>query len=249
MELDLLTVLLLTGAAFIAGVIDAIAGGGGLITIPALLFAGANPVTALGTNKLQAVFGAGTSAASYARAGLVKPNELGTEVVLAAFASAAGAAIASVLPSEWLEVMIPIALIGIALFFAFRSSVDDRDTTPKLEPIIFGVTLVPLIGFYDGIFGPGTGSFFMIALVGLCGYGVLKATAQTKVLNFASNFGGLIVFALTGAIEWRIGLLMAVGQTLGAVTGAKLAVANGARLIKPLLVVTCVVLAVRLLLR
>ncbi len=247
MELDVLTMVLLVLAAFAAGLVDSIAGGGGLITIPALLFAGASPVAALGTNKVQAIFGAGTAAASYTRSGLVKPSDMGTEMVLAAFASAAGATIASVLPSRLLEVMIPIALIGIALFFAFKPSVNDHDTTPKLEPIIFGVTMVPVIGFYDGVFGPGTGSFFMISLVGLCGLGVLKATAQTKVLNFASNFGGLVVFALTGAIHWRIGLLMAIGQTLGAATGSKLAVANGARLIKPLLVTTCVAMAVRLL--
>lgn len=139
-------------------------------------------------------------------------------------------------------------LIAIALYFAFKPNMDDVDRAERITPFLFGVTVVPLIGFYDGVFGPGTGSFFMLAFVALAGFGVLKATAHTKLLNFASNVGGFAFFAAADVVSWRIGLAMGVAQFLGARLGASLAMRNGARIIKPLLVVTCVALAVRLLL-
>ena len=104
-----------------------------------------------------------------------------------------------------------------------------------------------MIGFYDGLFGPGAGSFYMLAFVSLAGFGVLKATAHTKLLNFASNIGGFIVFAIAGVVYWKIGLMMGVAQFLGARLGASLAIRIGARLIKPLLVIICLALAVKLL--
>jgi uncharacterized membrane protein YfcA len=116
-----------------------------------------------------------------------------------------------------------------------------------MTPFLFGLTLVPAIGCYDGIFGPGTGSFFMLAFVMLLGFGMLKATAHTKMLNFASNIGAFAVFAFSGVIHWQAGLVMGVGQFLGAQAGSRLAMRSGARLIRPLLVVACVALAIRLL--
>ena len=107
---------------------------------------------------------------------------------------------------------------------------------------------MPAIGLYDGLFGPGTGSFFMLAFVSLLGFGVLKATAHTKLLNFGSNVGSFVVFVVAGAVVWKVGLLMGVTQFLGARLGASLAMRIGARLIKPLLVLACVALAIRLML-
>jgi uncharacterized protein len=115
-----------------------------------------------------------------------------------------------------------------------------------MRPVVFAVTLVPVIGFYDGIFGPGTGSFFMLGFVALAGFGLLKATAHTKFLNFASNFGSLIVFGLMGVVLWKTALAMGIGQFFGARLGAKFAMKNGAKIIKPLLVLVCVALAARL---
>ncbi len=247
MELDVLTVVLLTCAAFVAGFVDSIAGGGGLITIPALLFAGAGPLVAIATNKVQAIFGAGTAAVSYTRSGLVAPRSMVAGIAIAAAASAIGALAATELPAELLERAIPVALIGIALFFAFKPSIDDSDRAARMTPVVFGATAIPAVGFYDGIFGPGTGSFFMVAFVGLAGYGVLRATAHTKVLNLASNLGAFAVFAVNGAIEWRIGLAMGLAQVAGAWFGSHVAIANGARLIKPVLVITCIAISIRLL--
>jgi len=123
----------------------------------------------------------------------------------------------------------------------------DVDRAERLRPALFDLAVVPAVGFYDGVFGPGAGSFYMLAFVALAGYGVLKATAHTKLLNFASNLGGFAAFALVGVVAWKAGLVMGAAQFAGARVGAHLAMAKGARLIKPLLVVTCIALAVRLL--
>ncbi|KAB2862015.1 MAG: TSUP family transporter [Bauldia sp.] len=239
--------LLLALAGFVAGFIDSIAGGGGLITVPALLLAGLTPVEALGTNKLQSVFGSGSATYAYASAGLVNVRHQLPSAALAFLGSIAGAVLATILPGEWLRAALPPMLVVIALYFAFKPDMGDVDRARRLSPFLFGVTVVPVIGFYDGIFGPGTGSFFMLAFVTLAGYGVLKATAHTKLLNFSSNLGSLIFFSAVGVVSWKVGLVMGAAQFLGARFGARLAMKNGARLIKPLLVVTCVVLAIRLL--
>jgi uncharacterized membrane protein YfcA len=239
--------LMLGLAAFCGGFIDSIAGGGGLITIPALLLAGFGPVEALGTNKLQGLFGSGSATLAYASKGLVDIRRQLPSGVLSCVGSVAGAFVATVLPGELLRIALPFLLIAIGLYFAFKPNMDDIDRTERLSPPLFGLSIVPLIGFYDGMFGPGTGSFFMLAFVSLAGYGVLRATAHTKFLNFSSNIGGLALFAAVGAVSWKVGLIMGVAQFLGARVGANLAMKNGANLIKPLLVIVCLALAVRLL--
>ncbi len=244
-SIDLL--LLLALAAFVAGFVDAIAGGGGLITIPALLLAGFHPIDALGTNKLQGLFGAGSATIAYAAKGQVDLRRQAPMALLSMLAGAIGALLASLLPGDLLRIVLPFVLVAIALYFALKPNMTDVDRVQRVSPFLFGLTVVPLIGFYDGVFGPGTGSFFMLAFVTLAGYGVLKATAHTKLLNFASNVGGFAAFALVGAVAWKVGLVMGVAQFLGARLGASLAVRVGARLIKPLLVVTCTALAIRLL--
>ncbi|MCX8569217.1 MULTISPECIES: TSUP family transporter [Hyphomicrobiales] len=246
-ELSTDIVLVLTAAAFIAGFIDSIAGGGGLITIPALLLAGVPPVESLGTNKLQSLFGSGSATISYAAKGHVDIRKQLPWAAVAFVGSVAGALLATVLPGDILRVVMPILLVAIALYFAFKPNMDDLDRSERISPFLFGMTVVPAIGFYDGVFGPGTGSFFMLAFVALAGYGVLKATAHTKFLNFASNLGGLVAFAFVGAVHWKIGLLMGAAQFLGARLGAHMAMRSGAKLIKPLLVCTCVALAIKLL--
>lgn len=239
--------LLLICAAFLAGFVDAIAGGGGLITVPALLLAGASPLETLATNKLQGSFGAGTAVLAYARAGHVRPmDQLGMAAV-AAVAGGMGALLAHLMPAQALRVIMPVVLVAVALFFAFKPGISDADRVERIKPAVFTFTAVPMIAAYDGFFGPGTGSFFMLAFVMLAGFGVLKATAHTKMLNFASNIGSLCVFATTGATWWGVGLAMAVAQVAGAALGARLAMRVGAKLIKPLLVFTSTALALRLL--
>jgi uncharacterized protein len=239
---------LLICAAFVAGFVDSIAGGGGLITVPVLLLAGATPLQALGTNKVQGSFGAATAALTYARAGHVNLRRQLPAAAVAFAAGVAGAMLATILPTAFLRSLLPVILIAIALFFAFKPGLTDADRTARLSPLGFTALIVPLIGTYDGLVGPGAGAFYMIGFVMLAGYGVLKATAHTKLLNFASNLGGLAAFAATGTPWWIIGLAMGAAQVAGAAVGARLAMRIGARLIKPLLVATSTLLALRLLL-
>ncbi|WP_099864807.1 TSUP family transporter [Pararhizobium haloflavum] len=240
--------LFLLAAAFLGGFVDAIAGGGGLVTVPALMLAGLSPVESLATNKLQALFGATSSTLAYARKGHVDINSQLPAALLAGLGGALGAVLAAVVPGDFLAALLPVLLIAIAVYFALKPNMDDIDRARRMTPFVFGLTLVPLIGFYDGLFGPGTGSFFMIAFVALAGFGVLKATAHTKFLNLASNLGAFLVFAAVGVVYWKIGLAMGAAQIFGARLGAALAMRNGARIIKPLLVIVCILLAARLLL-
>lgn len=246
-ELSLHLVAFLVLAAFVAGLIDSIAGGGGLISVPALLLAGLSPVEALATNKLQGAFGAGTAALAYARAGHVQPGRQLGMAAVALLAGGCGALVAHLVPAQVLRLIMPVVLIAVAAFFALRRGLSDEDRVQRMQPAVFGLTVVPAIAAYDGFFGPGTGSFFMMGFVLLAGYGVLRATAHTKLLNFASNLGALAVFIPSGGILWATGLAMAAAQTLGAALGARLAMRVGARLIRPLLVLTSSAMALRLL--
>ena len=246
-EIATQTALLLILAAFVAGFVDSIAGGGGLISVPALLLAGANPVEALATNKLQGTFGAGTAMVTYARAGHVRLRDQLGMAVISAIGGGLGALVAHLIPVGVLRVVMPVILVAVALFFALKPGLSDSDRVERIRPGVFAATAVPLIAGYDGFFGPGTGSFFMLAFVMLAGFGVLKATAHTKLLNFSSNIGSLCVFIPSGAMWWAVGLGMAAAQVAGASLGARLAMRVGARLIKPLLVVTSTAMAARLL--
>ncbi len=242
---DLAALLIL--AAFVAGFVDAIAGGGGLITVPVLLLAGASPVEALATNKLQGTFGSATAAVTYARAGEVNLRGQTRMAAISAVAAAGGALVAHLVPADVLRLIMPVVLVAVAVFFALKPGLTNDSRAARMQPGVFAVTAVPLIAAYDGFFGPGTGSFFMLGFVMLAGYGVLKATAHTKLLNFASNAGGLAVFATSGAIWWAVGLAMGFAQVAGASFGARVAMRGGARLIKPLLVAACTGMALRLL--
>ncbi|WP_435167047.1 TSUP family transporter [Falsirhodobacter sp. 1013] len=245
-ELSAELVAFLLAAAFLGAFIDAIAGGGGLITLPAFLMAGVDPFTALSTNKLQGVFGSATSALSYARAGHVDLRRQGLGALVALICGGLGAAVAGWIPTDALRLILPVILIGIALFFALKPGLSDTDRVQRVTPLAFTTFFVPIIAGYDGLIGPGAGSFYMMGFVLLAGYGILKATAHTKLLNFASNLGGLLVFAAFGAPLWATGLAMAVAAIAGARLGAMLAMRIGANVIKPLLVVTSTAMALRL---
>jgi uncharacterized protein len=237
---------LLLAAAFIAGFIDSIAGGGGLITIPVMLIAGIPPLESIATNKLQAQFGVASATAAYARRGHVDLKKQLPMALMATLGGVLGALLASLVPATMLAAAIPLLLIGIALFFALKPNLGDLDSHRRVTPVLFGLTIVPLIGLYDGVFGPGAGSFYMLAFVLLAGFGLLKATAHTKLLNLGSNFGSFLVFAVSGSILWKVGLIMGIGQVLGAQLGSRAAMHGGGRIIKPLLVISCLALATKL---
>jgi uncharacterized membrane protein YfcA len=239
----------LFGVAVLAACIDAIAGGGGLLTVPALLLAGLDPAAALATNKLQGSAGSVSATVHFARRGLVDWR-LGRRLMVASGGAAVlGALSVSLLSQSVLDVAVPLILITIAVYFALARRMSDDDRHARLATGLFLVSVVPVIGFYDGFFGPGTGSFFMVGFVSLLGYGVIRATAHTKLANASSNVGALALFSLTGHMNWGLGLTMALGAFMGAQIGSRLAIRAGARLIRPLLVVVCCAMALRLLLQ
>jgi uncharacterized protein len=232
----------------VAGFVDAIAGGGGLLTVPALLLAGLDPVAALATNKLQSTFGSGSAVHAFARLRLISFRS-SCEMVTATFlGSCLGVLTIRFAPLSLLSVILPVLLIVMAVYFALSPKLSDADARARIGPRAFAGTVALGVGFYDGIFGPGTGSFFMLGFVLLLGYGVVRATAHTKLLNFTSNVAALLLFSLSGKIVWPLGLAMGAGQVLGAQVGSRLAIRHGARLVRPLLVIVCCAMALRLLL-
>jgi uncharacterized protein len=242
------TVAALGAVATVAGFFDAIAGGGGLVTVPALLLAGLDPVSAVATNKLQGSFGTVSATAAFARARRIAWADVWPMMVAAGLGSMAGALAIRVLPGAWLAGLIPLLLIAAALYFALAPRIREEGARQRIAPAAFTATLAPVIGFYDGFFGPGAGSFYMIGFVTLLGFGLVKATAHTKALNAASNLASLALYVLSGLVVWRVGLVMGVGAFLGAQLGSRLALRWGARLIRPLLVTVCILVALRLLL-
>lgn len=235
-------------AAFAAGFVDGIAGGGGLITIPALLLAGLDPVAAIATNKLQGVFSTGSALYAYMRRGLVAWRTMPLMLIAALVSGACGAAAVRQIPADGLRVLVPVLLTLAALYFAFSPALQDTDAHKRLGLVSFTLLLVCPVAFYDGFFGPGAGSFYMLGIVGLLGFGVLRASAKTKALNFASNLASIGYFLSQGLAVWTYGLVMAVAGIAGAQVGSRLAIRHGVRVIKPVLVVMCLAVALRLLL-
>lgn len=244
---DVGTIALLFGVAVVAACFDAIAGGGGLLTVPALLIAGFDPVSAIATNKLQGAVGTWSATYAFARRGLVDWRSAWPIAAAAGLASIAGALSVSFVTRPLLNALVPIVLVAIALYFATARGMRDEDASARLPPALFAGTVAPLVGFYDGVFGPGAGSFYMVGFVSLLGLSIVRATAQTKFCNAASNFGSLCLFAATGAVSWPVGLAMAAGALIGGQIGSILAIRLGARLIRPLLVSISCVMAIRLL--
>ena len=245
--LDPMILLALAGAGLLAGFVDAIAGGGGMIALPALLSAGLPPVAALATNKLQGSIGTAMAALTFWRRGFVSLRALLPAALLTFAGSLSGALVVRQLDVSVLDVAVPIALIGIALYFLFAPNLSDVDKVARLPFQRFVPVLGFAIGFYDGIFGPGTGSFFTIGFVMLFGLGMTRASGNTKVLNLVSNLAALAIFIPSGDVVWPAGLAMAAGQILGGYIGARTGIRFGARLIRPLVVVVSIALAVRLL--
>ena len=244
---DPTTLLVLFAVGVAAAIVDAIAGGGGLVTLPALLLAGLDPVAAIATNKLQSSGGSVSATVHFARRGLIQ-WPLALAYAIGAFVAAIlGALSVALLPGYLLKAMVPLILIGVALYFVLARRPSETDARARLPALVFAATFVPVVGFYDGIFGPGAGSFYMIGFVSLLGYGITRATAHTKLSNAASNLGGLAFFALTGKIVWPVGLVMAAGAVIGGQIGSRLAIRHGARIIRPLLVTICCIMAIKLL--
>ena len=231
--------------AFFASLIDSIAGGGGLLTTPSMLLLGIPPLNVLATNKFQSCFGTFTSTFNYYKNGLLTEKKKVLYFILSFIGSSIGTILVSRISNETLDSVIPLLLIGAAIFFITNKGPTGVKQNYKLL-VIFNL-LVFAIGFYDGFFGPGTGSFFVLSFIIIKGINIMEATAVTKLLNFSSNFAAFLIFAFQGYVIWILGLVMAVAQIAGAYTGAKFAIKNGEKVVRPVLVIVSLLLSFRIL--
>ena len=235
-ELTLYTLIFLAVAAFAAGLIDAIAGGGGLIQLPALMIglAKSETVVILGTNKVPSIFGTSASALMYRRNIKTDSKLLITMVVPAFLGSMGGASLASRIPSEVLKPIVVSLLIAVLVYTWKRPQLGQIESLRQSEPLRLKIAAFAavIIGFYDGLIGPGAGSFLVLTLVAILGFAFLSASAIAKVVNVATNLGAIIIFGANGEIIWKIGLTLAFANVAGALIGAHLALKGGSSLVR-----------------
>jgi len=250
-DLEPVTLLLLMVAAFSAGWVDAVVGGGGLIQLPALLIAlppTTSPATILGTNKISSVWGTATSSIAYAVK--IKPDwrTVLPLVLGSAAGSALGAQAAKLLPREYFTPIVLVALVVVGVYTWRRPKLGLTSARKHDGRAHYGRTaLIGLtVGAYDGFLGPGTGSFFVILLVGVLGYGFLEASAKAKIANLTTNVVAIIVFGLSGSVLWALGLTMGLANLVGGLIGARTAIRHGNAFIRRVFLVVLAALMIKL---
>ena len=248
-DITISTGIFLIAAAFFAGFVDSIAGGGGLIQLPALLIGlpKSETVTVLGTNKFAAVFGTTAAASLYRRQIKPEPKVLIAMTLPAFIGSAMGATLASRIPTSSMRPIVLILLVIVATYTWLKPDLGKiellRHHSKRRIQIAIGAGA--LIGFYDGIFGPGTGSFLMVVLVASFGYAFITASAIAKVVNVSTNLGAILIFGLHGAVLWQIGLALGVANITGAVIGSRLAIRGGSTLVRKVFLIVTVALIIK----
>ncbi|MCA2978257.1 MAG: TSUP family transporter [Myxococcaceae bacterium] len=246
-DLSLAAIAALTGVAFVAGLIDAIAGGGGLLTVPALLTAGLPPHFVFGTNKGAAVFGSGAAFWRFARARLIDGRRARWLFPAGFVGSCGGAALVLLVDPTLLRPLVLVLLVAAGVVVALvRPRPPDAQAPPVHRATEKAVLLALGLGAYDGFFGPGTGTFLIIGLVTLLRASLREASATAKVVNFASNLAAMLLFAARGLVLWKVSLPMALGQFLGGTVGAQLAVQGGDRLVRRVVLGVVLALVARL---
>lgn len=233
-------------AAFAAGLVDAIAGGGGIITLPALLACGLDPRMALATNKGQAVFGSGSSVVAFARSGQVDRSRAAVSFFAAVVAAMIGARLVLYLDPKLLRPIVLVLLVFASIAAFARKPGKQQGWRRVFEhPCIAAAAVAGVIGCYDGFFGPGTGTFLILAYAYLFGDPLVRASGNAKVANFGSNLGAFLLFAFSGAIRWDLAIPMGLAQTVGALIGTRLAVKKGGGLVRAAAVIVSLLLAAR----
>lgn len=238
---------LLFAAGFGAGLVNSIAGGGGIISLPVLLNLGLPPPLALGTNKFQSSFGSVAASWQYARRGLVALRDCRLGILATLIGALLGAFAVQHVAAPVLGKIIPVLLAAIVVYLVFQPETGLEDRPTRLAPSVFYAVFGLGLGFYDGFFGPGVGSFWAVAFVLLLGFNLTRATAHTKVMNATSNLASLALFATAGLVHLGAGLVMAAGQVLGARLGAGLVVRRGSRFVRPAFLVMAALTILRLL--
>ena len=238
--------LALVVVATAAGFVDAIAGGGGLIIVPALMMAQVPGVQALATNKVQSMFGTLSASWVMILAGQVSPGRLWKEIAACFAGAALGTAVLKLARPEYLEIAIPLVIAVICGCFLLSPNLGRVKAKPRVSRRVWRLFCLPSLGFYDGYFGPGAGMFYQLGQVAMRGYTVVQATARAKLLNFASNTAALVVFIGGGDVVWSVGLAMGAGQAIGGFLGARTAITRGYRLIRATIVAVCLGMLVKL---
>lgn len=249
-DLSLTVLGLLALAALTAGFVDAVVGGGGLVQLPALLLGlpGASPVQILATNKIASVCGTAASSATYYRRLRPDPKTFGPLMLFALAGAFTGALAASRIPREAFEPIVLAALVAVGAYVLVRPSMGE-ETELRFDGhrhLVAAMGVGFAIGLYDGILGPGTGSFFVFALVGLMGYDFLQASAKAKLANLATNLGALLLFIPTGAVLWDVGLVMGACNLVGGYLGARTAVSRGAKFVRIFFIVVVSAFIIRI---
>lgn len=239
MELELsyqIILPLLFFVAILASTIDAIAGGGGLISLPVLLAIGIPPHIALGTNKLQGMVGTSVAAYTFYRKGLIVLSDLAPGLIFSFLGAVLGATLSQEISNDILKKIIPILLVLILIYTLLSSKLGHIDTHSKMTPRTFYIIFGLVLGFYDGFFGPGAGSFWIFALVYFLGFNLIKASAYTKAFNLNTNIFGALCFAIGGNIDYKIAGIMALGQIIGGRLGAHFTMKSGHKIIRPVFI-------------
>ncbi len=248
-ELGWNVIIILFFLAMLAGFVDALAGGGGLIVIPVMMLMGFPVLNVLATNKLQGSIGTLTSSLTMMRRGVITFRELRVPTLMSFVGACIGTALIQLIDPSVLDFLIPVVLLAIGLYFLLTPSAGQAERAARLGEKPFQYGVVPAIGFYDGFFGPGTGSFFSLANITLRGMHIVKASGAARLFNFASNVAAVLVFVVGGKILWLAGAVMIGGQIIGAVAGSLMAVRHGSKLIRPLIVLVCFIMVIRFLLQ
>jgi len=238
---------LLFATGLVAGFVDAIAGGGGLITLPVILSLGGDPQSALGTNKLQATFGSGSATWHYAGAGAVDLRDCGRGAVLTFVGALVGTLGVRQIGPNTLKVVIPLLLIAVAAYMLRHPQLGATNRSAHMSRARFDLTFGLLLGFYDGFFGPGTGTFWAMAFVLALGFNLTRATGYTKAMNFSSNLCSFLLFALAGKVNYGAGITMGVGQLIGARFGSRMVMARGTKFIRPVFIAVVLTITGKLL--
>lgn len=231
-NLSFSTYIILWIAGLFAGFVDSIAGGGGMISLPALLSVGVPPHLALGTNKLQGTFGSFTASLNYSRNGLVAFRGILPGICFTALGALIGTIVIQYLSAKFLSHIMPILLAGVFFYTLFSPNLGEKDRISNTPEFLFYALAGLSLGFYDGFFGPGVGSFWAIAFVLFLGLNLKKGTAHTKIMNFTSNIVSLLAFIFGGHVLYTAGIVMGVGQILGAYLGSHLVMLKGVRFVR-----------------
>jgi len=240
----------LGACVFLAGIVDALAGGGGLITLPAYLAVGLNPALVLGTNKLASCIGTCTSTVKYHRALRFSLKEFLPVLAAAALGAWLGAHLAVLADPRWLRPLLLFALPVVSWLIWSRRNFGHEDLSHRHSreaKRVRGMLVAGPVGLYDGFFGPGAGMFYALGFVRVCGYDLLGATGRAKALNLLSNVAALATFLAAGRVAWRVGLPMAGCSIAGNYVGAHLGVRSGAKAIRPVVLLVCAGLFAKLL--